>query len=584
MDVTKVEDTVYYKLGLRSIELAEQVIDGDVVEAYGGFSEEVKSNISIVEFSMMTPTMRDLMTSSIPTDGNLPLNWVRALPGLHRDSVGGIVIEARLLILALPNASETRTDVIDGYIAAALCNRASDWAPQKLDQWKYAEKNRTTQSYESITASSLVSATTVSSNVTLDEHTTHFMMFNEGRTKIQCVRFDFGSSELDENPDAAGDPRVIETDFLKALGLEASMMESLHIHARRLEMVQQVLFDLKPLFTETHTQTLFEHVLTLLLSDLDDTESSLKPHVEDVTGMEPMHVRVEVCKQYIQEQLQKKGMNQGTAQDVDVGLTIKSDLVVSMLSRDKSEGDGEEQLTRARRKKKRLLDCAYIIEMKPAHGDLRYSGKTSKSQLIAESLARSIELLIRDLKAPRVLFSVLCDCCSLHVLVHFPQEKRAFLSRREVEPGRMIAVLAWVHRAAGNGITMTELEKLFAIGDTFANEIRDRKTRSGRGPEIHPTSDKKQKAADSGNGRGPREREAKLVPLSFDDEEESEQERRSEKLDAFASYRNHYNLGWPLPLKRGVLESFTGPASAFRKHSRYAESISRMKEYYAGEE
>jgi hypothetical protein len=98
MDETTVEKSVYYQLGLRSIAHAEEVIDRDVVEEYGGFSEEVKSHISIVEFSTMTPSIRILVTNAILRDGTVPPYLVLALPGLLESSIGGIVEKARLLI------------------------------------------------------------------------------------------------------------------------------------------------------------------------------------------------------------------------------------------------------------------------------------------------------------------------------------------------------------------------------------------------------------------------------------------------------------------------------------------------------
>lgn len=75
--------------------------------------------------------------------------------------------------------------------------------------------------------------------------------------------------------------------------------------------------------------------------------------------------------------------------------------------------------------------------------------------------------------APNVLFSLLTDCCCLHVLVHFRAEKRMYLSHCEVEPGRMIAVLVWLHTAS-HKTDFTEgafKKSSFPVGETFEKEI-----------------------------------------------------------------------------------------------------------------
>lgn len=94
--------------------------------------------------------------------------------------------------------------------------------------------------------------------------------------------------------------------------------------------------------------------------------------------------------------------------------------------------------------------------MKKSRDYLRNSSIKQKSQLIAESLARQPVLARGD---SNVIFSVLTDCCSLYVLVHFRIEQ-VYLSRREIEPGRIISVLVWLHTISKrrNGLTLKEFK------------------------------------------------------------------------------------------------------------------------------
>lgn len=110
-------------------------------------------------------------------------------------------------------------------------------------------------------------------------------------------------------------------------------------------------------------------------------------------------------------------------------LTIKSDVVVCSAA---LAGNANQA----------FLDCAYHIEMKQAR-ELKNSAMGCKSQLIAESLAKSLALLQKNKELPNVIYSVLCDGLCLHVLIHFPKTSKAYLSHREIEPGRMTCVMAY---------------------------------------------------------------------------------------------------------------------------------------------
>jgi hypothetical protein len=282
----------------------------------------------------------------------------------------------------------------------------------------------------------------------------------------------------------------------------------------------------------------------MLLRDLQDTTSSSPtPIVDNVTGMKDMVVIVEVCKAYLEAQAEAKGQSRENVEALKTVLKIKSDLAVSMLFEVANSED--EGLSLGELKRHRLLYCNYHIKMKTSHDALKHGGRQAKSQLIAESLARSIEL--NTLQKPRkVLFSLLTDCCVLYVLVHFPGSGNAYLSRREVEPGRMVAIIAWVHFMSLHGISNDSsfseksfIEK-FSVGqDSFADDFLKQK----RVNNLN-SKQKSRKKRPQSTKTSPEQ----LLELVVDDEEdEVVAQRLRMKQEAFATYRNHYNFGWPLP-------------------------------------
>ena len=152
-----------------------------------------------------------------------------------------------------------------------------------------------------------------------------------------------------------------------------------------------------------------------------------------VAGMEPVKVAVEISNTYLASQ-NKPIVNGATGKQVV--LTTESDVVVIDVSSNHDLAN----------KKENFLNCSYSIEMKDA-GKLKNSATKPKSHLIAESLAKHLERKNKS-NRPEVIYSVLCDGYSLCILLHFVQDQTAFLSHREIEPGRMVVLLAWLHRLA----------------------------------------------------------------------------------------------------------------------------------------
>jgi hypothetical protein len=364
---------------------------------------------------------------------------------------------ALTMLKDLPTVGKLLTPAeINGLIEAAT---SAVTLSAKLDSWGYCKHGRLVQSYQTCESQALLSTRTVN-NLTGDS--VHFMMFQKGTTGIECIRFSFWTSELDLDAGAFGDRQKIEPNFLALLGLDSNLNlpAQLKAHARRLDKVQHIL-DQRGYWIERHDQILFQHILGNLLIGI--TDAGANPcRVVNVGGMDDMVVTVEVCKKYFESQGKTQG--QGMTQ-----LKIFTDLVVQSFVRGSPEpsGGGEQRTA--------VLGCKYMIEMKQSNDKLRHSSVKEKSQVIAESLARHLSLMYQGDGAPNVLFSLLADCCCLHVLVHFRAEKRMYLSHREVEPGRMIAVLVWLHTASHKTDFTEEAfkESGFPIGETFENEVSE---------------------------------------------------------------------------------------------------------------
>jgi hypothetical protein len=544
---TAIQTSVFFKLGLRPLDdhSVENVLGQEVKTAYQALSEEVKKLVSLLDFSLLGRGYRGLLkTVSAPAD--LDFNLEQAIEQDLQERCDALRYAALNWIRAIP--PDASSEVIDGYMATCVQQRSL--STKRLDQWNYAPRGRLEQSCESLSPSSLFSATTVQN---LLGKNVHFMMFDEGATKIKCYRFQFGESQLDTDANALGDPIVVEKTFCRHLDLSEDVQKKLPIHASRLEMAQNVLGRITNVL-QPETQALFDHVLSMILHDLESTTPNFKPVVDHVAGMKDMVVIVEVCKAYLRAQAEAKGQPTGNIVSLKKTLTIRSDLAVSVLPASSllpGAGNSDEADDRNPQEQKlhRLLYCNYHIEMKIAHGELKHGGRQPKSQLLAESLARSIEL--NTLRTPRkVLFSFLTDCCSLYVLVHFPDSGNAYLSRREVEPGRMVAVIAWVHlmssQVLSESSTFSEesfIGKFSIEKETFASEFRKQKRTNNMNTTQNP-SNKRQ----AGSGPAPKQTVDMEMKLIAETEDEVVAQRIRSDQEAFVAYRNHYNLGWPLPL------------------------------------
>jgi hypothetical protein len=155
---------------------------------------------------------------------------------------------------------------------------------------------------------------------------------------------------------------------------------------------------------------------------------------------------------------------------------------------------------------------------------------------------------------------VLCDVCCLHVLVYFPAEKKAYLSHREVEPGRMVCVLAWVHSIStrDNFSVQEFLNMGFIVSGSFKDEVRA--SQKKRGIEPGEADDQSSSARSDRSQRQPRHTKKRSASMEHEmcidvvasEKQEAEREEQT-KLDTFSLFQNHYHFGDPLPLTEGVL-------------------------------
>jgi hypothetical protein len=392
------------------------------------------------------------------------------------------------------------------------------------------------QSYDTVPRSGLCSTATAKE---LTGDTVHFMMFEEGDSKVEIHRFSFPDNPLLTNPPAQGSPVDIVPSFCITLGLTQAVTDRLPMHAKRLATAQHILK--RTAHQEIHTQALFQHCLSSLIRSIDESSSC---RVVDVTGMASAHVSVQVRNKYLENQGREPVDGNGEF----VSLRITSDLVV----RDSKEKEDKLQS---------FLHCRYNIEMKDAFGVLKNSAIQPKPQLIAASMARDLKLVTenRD-EAPRAIYSVLCDVCCLHVLVYFPFEKKAYLSHREVEPGRMVCVLAWVHSISRRGkLSVQEfLEIGLDVSGSFTDEIKASQKKRGIDPDkaggqsSSTRSDRSQQQPRHANKRSASMEHEMCIDVVTSEKQEAEREEQK-KLDTFSLFQNYYHFGDPLPLTEGVL-------------------------------
>lgn len=554
-----VTKTTPFQMGEKGI-IVEFMTEDDKKEFYGDkvwllysqLPDSVKAEVSLDAFYRISPdsTNTAAQLKENPFFRETIMTQIKTNETLTKES-------AIFALVNLPMLVNARPAEING------CLEAATWQTprtSKLDPWGYCVYGRVNQSYQSCQSRALFSTATVNE---LTGDSVHFMMFQRGGDAIECRRFSFGDSTLDGNPQATGIRREIPLEFLDSLGLDRKFADDLRENVIRLDQVQQIL-NVEGPWNESHTQTFFQHILSSVISIID--EGTNDPcRVLDVTGMAEFEVMVEVCKEYLNSQ-NKAGTPVYAGRPTR--LRIKTDLVVESLN-----GKSGVRLT-AEELKRATLSSKYIIEIKKAKDYLRNSGGKQKSQLIAESLARH-RVLARG--GSNALFSVLTDCCSLYVLVHFRDEQQAYLSRREIEPGRIIGVLVWLHTKSKRSIDLTLkefLESGFVIGEkTLDTEIADTVNAKKRSRSIGSRSN--QSRSDDG---GTMQHDTKSHDiLVLDVSAAGEKEKRDAEiaqLATFSAFQNHYHFGCDLPMTDGVMKFLRAQEGTYQE-----DSIQRMHKY-----
>ena len=181
-------------------------------------------------------------------------------------------------------------------------------------------------------------------------------------------------------------------------------------------------------------------------------------------------------------------------------------------------------------------------------------------------------------------------------MIHFTREQKVLLSNREIEPGRIVVLLAWLHRLATSSssstLTSSAFEQnwssLITVGDKLKEEINTcvQKKCSGTGAGTTEIS-RKQPA--SAHGR-PNKRPASplqspddvssdlgvCLDLRAEDQRELEEER-GKQLSLFSALRNYHHFGDPLPLtERAVQQVAETNNPETLTTSPYEERMSRL--------
>lgn len=508
----------------------------EVIEVYNAMPDECRTEISEDELReylrISDPDVRRVRVKIVNSGFSLPM--IVSVREINRITAISILGD----LSSHGNIEPGRIDLLIAYSR----NFKTYKIPRSLDPYSYAT-NGMAQSYDTIGTNGLFSTRTVGK---LTGDSVHFMMFAAGRNSMKCKRFSFGGNLLlpptadrpGDTPPAVreGDPCAIDEEFCKnTLGLEID--QSFQEHALRLAMIQDIVKDKELKFSERNLQDIFcNHWLSTLVQSID-TSDDLR--VVDVTGMNPLDVHVEVCNEYLISQ----GKNEISGRTgLQVELSIKSDAVVCPKNYVGNANGAFE-------------NCAYHIEMKEQNS-LKCSGLRPKSQLLAESLAKSIELLQVNLALPSVLYSVLCDGFSLYVLIHFPPKNTAYLSRREIEPGRMTCVMAWLQQLSANK-DLTE-EQFLGMGfkvesNDLESDVTEQVKKAGearekRRIENDANENNQKKSATKFNNKG-------LVIDVVADEEFDRQAKLQKKSATFCHFQNYYRYNDPLPLTEDVLDS-----------------------------
>lgn len=372
----------------------------------------------------------------------------------------------------------------------------------------------------------------------------HFDMFKD---YFDCFRIQFPSAPQEEEEERT----AVSDEFLANLGFAEADCDGLsallHPHAIRWAKVQVVLFDqigASKKKNEPLTQRLLEILLMDLLTDLQTHWHYAPLQVFDVTGMEPISVPVTVCANYMTKQA-------GTPKAAKVcRLIARCDLSVHP----ENQFQPLDSI---------FLQALFNIEVKSALTMMRGAGCKEKTQTLAESLARHLKL--RTMSANRHLFSILCDVGCLNVLVHDGPGNRSFLSHREISPGRMVAVVAWVLRTARQSILSdgeslnTQLLALVTKDDSGGDSMY----KDDSSLPDHDLDAREDDIDEEQNAPNVTTHGAALASDEFcssESEDEFDAYQR-EKYAASMAFHKNKLYGGQLPLLKGVLREFEAQTS-----------------------
>mmetsp|Transcript_4219 Transcript_4219/g.11475 ORF Transcript_4219/g.11475 Transcript_4219/m.11475 type:complete len:283 (+) Transcript_4219:768-1616(+) len=267
--------------------------------------------------------------------------------------------------------------------------------------------------------------------------------------------------------------------------------------------------------------------------------------VFDVTGMDPISVPLTVSANYTTKQT-------GVPTDAKVcKLIARCDLSIH-------------PETQSLPLDSIFLQALVNIEVKSALTMLRGAGCKEKTQTLVASLARQLKLA--TISAKQHLFSILCDGGCLNVLVHDINSNRCYLSHREISPGRMVAIIAWVLRKSRDSSEISDGQALntqlltLVAKDDCGEDAKYTDDSSYPDQDLDAPEDnvgQNVPRSDCGDTKQVIDELATLLDLESEDEFDAHQREKSAASMAFHKNRT---FGKELPLIAGVLKEFEAQA------------------------
>lgn len=379
----------------------------------------------------------------------------------------------------------------------------------------------------------------------------HHNMFKGDDSGISCQKFK--RFKIGEQIDPHRDLEVLITR-LGLDGLRQSLMSVLPDALANLNHARSFLSGcITPL--EPLTQTVFVVFLKDLIEKMNQTfPSSSDGSVVVVAGMEPLDVKVTICKEYMRLNAKKRNVTR-RATSQETTLRIQSDVAII-----KGRSDRYNEDSVGIQQQKMFLDCLVNVEMKRwgLLANRKNKSPTPMTQVAAESMVRHIK---RENSSGDWLFSLLTDCMVLYCVCHNASTNEYWISRSVSSPEEILLSICWLYLMS---IGMVET----SITDWETGEWSDGEVGDDEGIEEEGASsmlesfDESKETNDLNDAHdhtvnpGASNQEYKMTTpaVSFEKMEDDDDEEEERKMwQTFFLMENHRKYGTPLPLTKALL-------------------------------